>query len=177
MILFIFTACGEPVLRDGDDQNTSDGNSVYEDAQSIETSSDYASLSSTLDNTDLSVSDDDSSQIKTLSIEEDSFFVAYEWDIEGELLSLPSDNIYVDLTVWKDGTARLRQIDGGILINNEEELRLRWQQDENGGFTLFSSYSGDEPYWTGKLTEDGRELERYGGIMQFKKEDMPMNKM
>ncbi len=106
-------------------------------------------------------------------VKADSYWILQEsiGDIRsGEL----PENLFTDLTLWSDGTARIREIEKDILLyKNQEEWNLTWTQEEDGTLNLYNEYSKDIPYTTGKITEDSLEITRFEGTFRFQKESMP----
>ena len=95
---------------------------------------------------------------------------------EGDMRESPpeGDDLLTDLTLWADGTARIREIENGIwLINDGDEQNMTWAQGEDGTIHLYTAYSGEEPWCSGMATEDGIALSRFGGTFRFKQADMP----
>jgi len=105
--------------------------------------------------------------------EGDSFWTAYEYSVEGERIPLPNEEWWADLTLWADGTARMRQVEDDLIICNEHDLRMIWTQGDDGSVVFQSVYTGDEPCYAGKLTEDGLELTGGGGTFYLKEAPMP----
>ena len=105
--------------------------------------------------------------------EGDSYWVAYESEGDTREYVPEGDDLLTDLTLWADGTARIREIEGGMwLVSDSSEQRLTWTFDD-GTLKLYTAYSGDDPYCTGTVTADGIELSRFGGTYRFKQEPVP----
>ena len=85
------------------------------------------------------------------------------------------ENLLTDLTLWPDGTARIREIEDGMwLVSDGDELNMTWTATAAGTLNLYTQYSDPEPYWTGIITQDGMlELDRFGGTYTFRQEPMP----
>ena len=85
------------------------------------------------------------------------------------------ENLLTDLTLWPDGTARIREIEDGMwLVSDGDEQNMTWTFTADGTLCLYTQYSFPEPFWTGTL-KDGNtlELERFGGTYTFRREAMP----
>ena len=111
---------------------------------------------------------------KPVPLTGDSYWVAYEstGDLRGYVPE--GERLLIDLTLWADGTARIREIEDGIcLISGTDEQNMTWTYENDGTLSLYSANSGDTPYWTGKRTADGIELNRFGGVYRFREESMP----
>jgi len=105
--------------------------------------------------------------------EGDSFWTACAYSVEGERIPLPNEDWWADLTLWADGTARLRQVEDELIIYDEHALRMTWTVEENGDIVFKCPYSGDDPYYVGKLTEDGMELTQDGSTFYLEEAPMP----
>lgn len=108
-----------------------------------------------------------------MTLEGDSYWVLEE--SEGDMRQWPpeGEDILTDLTLWADGSARIRELENGIrLVNGGDEQSMTWKQDGEK-LSLYTAYSGDEPYWSGTVTKDGMALSRYGGIFHFQQATMP----
>ena len=94
----------------------------------------------------------------------DSYWVA---DTSGDLL--------VDLTLWEDGTARIREIESDLwLVSSSEERNMFWTSVADGTIRLYASTDDAEPCCIGYIGADGTlELERSGGTYRFRKGPMP----
>lgn len=104
----------------------------------------------------------------------DTYWVACEIAEDGRPWMSTSDNILTDLTLWADGTARIREIENGIwLINEGDEQNMTWKQEKDGTLNLYTVYSGDEPCWSGTVTEDGIALNHLERTFYFRQEPMP----
>lgn len=104
-------------------------------------------------------------------LEGDSFWTATSWEVDGDAMDLPTSYNSVDLTFWADGTARLRDIEQG-LINNEQQLRLVWEETEDGSLLLNDADTGTL-CWSGKWEGDELILEYIGGLLRLRQEEMP----
>lgn len=106
-------------------------------------------------------------------LEGDSYWVLEESVGDIRSTELPK-NLWTDLTLWADGTARIREIENGIwLYGNKEEWNLTWKCEVDGTLHLYNGYSRDIPYSSGKVTEDGIEISRFEGTFRFRQEPMP----
>lgn len=105
--------------------------------------------------------------------EGDSFWVAYEYNIEGEQISLPNEECWADLTICADGTARFREVGDDVSILDPHALDMTWEQSADGTVNFYCPYGGNEPYCIGTVTEDGFRLDRLGGTFCLKQEKMP----
>jgi len=104
----------------------------------------------------------------------DSYWVLYESEGDEREYVPESDDLLTDLTLWADGTARIRDIQNDIwLVSDVDEQSMTWKQEEDGTLHLYTAYSGEEPYWSGVVTEEGIELSRFGGTFRFRQEPMP----
>ena len=104
----------------------------------------------------------------------DSYWVLREFTGDERDWMSASDRVWTDLTLWVDGRARLREIqDGRKMLNEDNELEMFWEVTEEGYLFFYTYYTGDIPYWSGVVTQDGIELNRFGGKMQFRQADMP----
>ena len=103
----------------------------------------------------------------------DSFWVAYEYNIEGEHLPLTDDVWQADLTLRADGTARFREVSDGIACIDPHALDMAWETADDGTLQFYCTYGGSEPYCTGTVTEDGFLLDRLGGIFSLEQGEMP----
>lgn len=111
---------------------------------------------------------------KPVPLTGDSYWVAYEstGDLRGYVPE--AEKLLIDLTLWADGTARIREIEDGIcLISGTDEQNMTWTYENDGTLSLYSANSGDTPYCAGKRTADGIELNRFGGVCRFREESMP----
>ena len=106
--------------------------------------------------------------------EGDSYWVACESEGDEREYVPESGDLLTDLTLWADGTARIREVEHGLWLSSEgDEQNLTWKQEEDGTLHLYNGYTGDSPYHSGKVTEDGIELSRFGGTYRFRQEPMP----
>ena len=103
----------------------------------------------------------------------DSFWVAYEYNIEGEKFPLTDEEWQADLTLWADGTARFREVADGIAGLDPHALNMTWERAADGRMNFYCAYGGDEPYCTGMMTEEGFRLDRLGGTFCLKRSKMP----
>lgn len=111
-------------------------------------------------------------------LEGDSYWVAYESEGDVREYVPEGDGLLTDLTLWADGTARIREIEEGMsLVSGEDEQNMTWDCEEDGTLNLYTPYSADEPYWSGTVTEEGLELHRFGGTYRFREEPMPQGGM
>lgn len=85
------------------------------------------------------------------------------------------DDRLTDLTLWADGTARIREIEDGIrLVSDGDEQNMLWTCAADGSLSLYTAYSDTEPFRTGTVKHDGTlELERFGGTCIFQQKPMP----
>lgn len=86
-----------------------------------------------------------------------------------------SDELLIDLTLFEDGTARLREIENGLwLVSSVQEENMLWTSVADGTIRLYASVDDADPCCIGYLGADGTmELERAGGTYQFRQEEMP----
>lgn len=104
----------------------------------------------------------------------DSYWGAYESEGDTREYVPEGDDLLTDLTLWADGTARIREIENGMwLVSPGEEQNMTWKCESDGTLKLYTAYSGDDPFCTGTVTADGMELSRFGGTYRFKEEPMP----
>ncbi|MBQ2996549.1 MAG: hypothetical protein IJE22_04865 [Oscillibacter sp.] len=103
----------------------------------------------------------------------DSFWMAYEYNIEGEKFPLTDEEWQADLTLWTDGTARFREVADGIAGLDPHALNMTWETAADGNVNFYCAYGGDEPYCTGVMTEEGFRLDRLGGSFCLKRSKMP----
>jgi len=111
-------------------------------------------------------------------LEGDSYWVAYESQGDMREYVPEGDDLLTDLTLWADGTARIREIENGMwLVSGEDEQNMTWSCESDGTLNLYTAYSGDTPCFTGAVTQDGIQLSRYGGTYRFREEPMPQGGM
>lgn len=108
---------------------------------------------------------------------EDTYWVAYEWEagehkIENMLTSLPNDEWWVDLILWADGTAQLRDVGHDIHLQEESYLHMKWEDAGNRFF--LNSAATDETIWDGSIEGDQLSLNYYGGTLRMKQAEMPV---
>ena len=103
----------------------------------------------------------------------DSFWTAYQLGEGSDANTLPQDSWSIDLTLWEDGTARIRNIEGGTITSYSEfDRRLTWEQTD-GSFKLYSPYA-EAPRFSGSVTEEGIRLDDFHGEpLLLKQEKMP----
>ena len=108
------------------------------------------------------------------ALEGDSYWVAYQSEGDQREIVPQGDNILTDLTLWADGTARIREIQDGIrLCSGDDEQNMHWTYESDGTLKLYAASDEDTPYWTGIRTAEGIELNRFGGTYRFRQEPMP----
>lgn len=106
-------------------------------------------------------------------LEGDSYWVLEKAVGDMRSTELP-ENIWTDLTLWADGTARIREIEDGIwLYGNKEEWNLTWKCEADGTLQLYNGYSSDILYSSGRVTEKSIEISRFDGTFCFRREPMP----
>ncbi len=111
---------------------------------------------------------------KVILLAGDSYWVLREFTGDERDWMLAGDRVWTDLTLWIDGRARLREIqDGRKMLNEDNELEMFWEVTEEGDLFFYTYYTGDIPYWSGAVTQEGIELYRFGGKMRFQQADMP----
>ena len=104
----------------------------------------------------------------------DSYWVVYESEGDTREYVPEGEDLLTDLTLWADGTARIREIEDGMwLVSPGEEQNMTWTCESDGTLKLYTASGGDDPFCTGTVTADGMELSRFGGIYRFKQESMP----
>ena len=104
----------------------------------------------------------------------DSYWVLEESEGDMRQYTPDGEDLLTDLTLWADGTARIREIEGGMwLLSGSDEQSMTWRCEEDGTLLLYASRDGDEPCWRGKVTEKGVELSRFGGTYRFTPAAMP----
>ncbi len=104
----------------------------------------------------------------------DTYWVAYESEGDMREYVPEGDDLLTDLTLWADGTARIREIEDGFwLASGEEEQNMTWTCESDGTINFYCAYSGDMPRWIGQKTKDGIELQRYDGTYRFREQPMP----
>ncbi|MBR4869786.1 MAG: hypothetical protein IKU12_03285, partial [Oscillospiraceae bacterium] len=104
----------------------------------------------------------------------DSYWVLEESEGDMRQDTPDGDDLLTDLTLWADGTARIREIESDVWLRSDgDEQNMTWRCEEDGSLLFYTSRSGDEPYWSGKVTEAGIELSRFGGTYRFTRADMP----
>ncbi|MDO4733514.1 MAG: hypothetical protein Q4B50_08405 [Bacillota bacterium] len=101
----------------------------------------------------------------------DSFWYAYKWENNGQSMQLPSDGWEVDVMLWEDGRARLRNMEDRIAINSPDSLRLSW---ELSGDQLYLYDRGSERLmYQGELVGAEIKLEFFGGTLYLKEKLLP----
>ena len=116
----------------------------------------------------------DPEPVKPVTLSGDSYWVAYE--SEGDLREYvpEGDDLLTDLTLWADGTARIREIEDELwLVSDGDEQNMTWTCAEDGTLHLYTQHSGDTPCWSGTATSEGITLNRFGGTYRFRQEPMP----
>lgn len=104
----------------------------------------------------------------------DSYWVSYESEGDTREYVPEGDDLLTDLTLWADGTARIREIEDGMwLVSPGEEQNMTWTCESDGTLKLYTAYNSSDPFCTGTVTADGMELSRFGGTYTFRQEPMP----
>lgn len=104
-------------------------------------------------------------------LKEDSYWTAYELKDFLGLEELPADDKWIDLILWADGRAQLREVQNELILNNDLMLHMTWKRE---GSSLGLYVKGfDEPYCEGTIDENGIALSYYGGMLYLKQDTMP----
>ena len=104
----------------------------------------------------------------------DSYWIAYESAGDTRENIPEFSRLLVDLTLWEDGTARIREIEDSMrLVSDGDELNMTWRYaEEESVLTLYTRADSETPYWSGTLTADGLVLNRFGGTVCFRQESI-----
>ena len=75
----------------------------------------------------------------------DSYWVLEEAEGDMRQYTPDGDDLLTDLTLWADGTARIREIEGDMWrLSDGDEQNMTWRCEEDGTFLLYTARSGDE---------------------------------
>lgn len=99
-----------------------------------------------------------------------TYWVADEWEYEGDVEAIP-DTEMIDLTIFPDGSARLRDVLGEYILYNEEDLWLELEETANGVALLYAD-RGDT-FGFGVLEGSTLNLDYLGGTLHLEYQPMP----
>ena len=110
-------------------------------------------------------------------VPQDTYWTAYEWEagehkIENMLTSLPNEEWWVDLTLWADGRAQLRDVGNDIHLQEESYLHMEWEKTSDGKVFLKNPATG-ETVWDGMIEGNDLTLNYYSGTLKLKQAKMP----
>lgn len=104
-------------------------------------------------------------------LKEDTYWTAYELVDFFGAEKLPADYKWIDLILWADGSAQLREVQNELILNNDLMLHMTWKLEES---TLGLYVEGfNEPYCEGTIDGNEIALSYYGSTLYLRQDTMP----
>lgn len=104
-------------------------------------------------------------------LKENSYWTAYELKDYFGTEALPTEYKWIDLLLWADGRAQLREVQNELILSNDLMLHMTWKLEDNRLGLYVEGF--DEPYCEGTLDENGIALSYYGSTLYLRQDTMP----
>jgi len=167
-LIVSLVACGK-VEKTTDTESMESVKNTLENSQEETVENTAVEIEKSKENLETEITVQESLQEKLLK--EDTYWTAYELKDSFGVEALPADYKWIDLILWADGSAQLREVQNELILGNDMMLHMTWKLE---GSSLGLYVEGfDEPYCEGTIDENGIALSYYGSTLYLKQDTIP----